>query len=64
MDQRADHNRMYFCPIHSSVRQPYAGKCPKCGMELVPEGTPFALLEYMASNPLFLATMAAAMMMR
>jgi hypothetical protein len=30
-------------------------------MELVPEGTPFALLKYMASNPLFLAMMAAAM---
>jgi hypothetical protein len=63
-------NRIYFCPMHRKVRQPYAGKCPKCGMELVPEGTRFALLRHMASNPLHLAMagimvaiMAVAMMM-
>jgi hypothetical protein len=71
MDQRADRNRIYFCPMHPKVRQPYAGKCPKCGMELAPEGTSFALFRHMASNPLLLAMagamaaiMAAAMMMR
>jgi hypothetical protein len=70
VDERPDRNRIYFCPMHSKVRQPYAGKCPKCGMELVPEGTPFALLRHMASNPLHLtmagimvAIMAVAMMM-
>jgi hypothetical protein len=47
--------------MHRKVRQPYAGKCPKCGMELVLEGTRFALLRGMASNPMFLATMAAVM---
>jgi hypothetical protein len=72
MDQRADKNRIFFCPMHRKVRQPYAGKCPKCGMDLLPEGTRFALLRHMASNPLHLAIMAgimvaimaAAMMMR
>ena len=58
MDQRADQNRIYFCPMHPRVRQPYPGKCPKCGMALVPEGTRFALLRHMASNPLHLAIMA------
>ena len=51
----------YLCPMHSDVRQPSAGKCPKCGMELLPEGTRFALLRHMASNPLHLAVMVAAM---
>jgi len=72
MDQRADRNRIFFCPMHPRVRQPYPGKCPKCGMELVPEGTRFAMLRHMANNPLYLtmmaafmvAVMAAAMMMR
>jgi hypothetical protein len=72
MDQKADQSRSYFCPMHKQVRQPFAGKCSKCGMELVPEGTRFALLRHMASNPMhlaimagvMLAIMAAAMMMR
>ena len=61
MDQRIDQNGSYFCPMHSGVRQPYPGKCPKCGMDLVPEGTRFALLRHMASNPLHLTIMAAVM---
>jgi hypothetical protein len=61
MDQRPDSNRNYFCPMHRKIRQPYAGKCPKCGMDLVPEGTRFALLRHMAGNPLHLALMAALM---
>jgi len=72
MDQRANKNRIFFCPMHSRVRQPYPGKCPKCGMELVPEGIQFALFRQMARSPLHLtvmaaimaAIMAAAMMMR
>ena len=52
----------YVCPMHSYVRQPGAGKCPKCGMELLPEGTRFALLRHMASDPLHLALMVAAML--
>jgi hypothetical protein len=52
----------YLCPMHSDVRQPGPGKCPKCGMDLLPEGTRFALLRHMASNPLHLAMMLAAML--
>jgi hypothetical protein len=52
----------YFCPMHNEVRQPAAGNCPKCGMSLFPAGTRFAWLRHMASNPLHLAIMAAAML--
>jgi hypothetical protein len=27
---------VYTCPMHPEVRQPQPGKCPKCGMTLVP----------------------------
>jgi hypothetical protein len=71
MHQRADRNRIYFCPMHSGVQQVHPGKCPKCGMDLVQAGTRFALLRHIASSPLHLlimatlmvAIMAAAMMM-
>ena len=33
----------YLCPMHSDVRQPYPGKCPRCGMDLIAEGTRFGL---------------------
>jgi hypothetical protein len=56
MDQRPN-GRVYTCPMHSDVRQPNAGKCPKCGMALLPEGTRFALLRHMIGNPLHLAVM-------
>ena len=52
----------YLCPMHSDVRQPGAGKCPRCGMDLVPEGTKFAILRHMASNPLHIAVMVALML--
>ena len=61
----------YLCPMHPDVRQPNPGKCSKCGMALLPEGTRFGLLRHMLSSPLHLlvmagvmaAVMAAAMMM-
>ena len=61
----------YFCPMHSDVRAAGPGKCPKCGMDLVPEGTRFALVRHMFGKPthlivmaaLMIALMAAAMMM-
>ena len=28
---------MYTCPMHPEVREDHPGKCPKCGMDLVPE---------------------------
>ena len=52
---------IYVCPMHGDVRQQGPGKCPKCGMALLPEGTRFALLRHMASNPLHLIVMAAIM---
>ena len=52
----------YLCPMHLDVRQPTAGKCPKCGMQLLPAGTRFALLRHMASNAVHLAVMVAAML--
>jgi hypothetical protein len=51
----------YFCPMHTEVRQPGPGKCPKCGMELLPQGTRFGMLRHMAKSPVVLAVMAAIM---
>ena len=28
---------IYVCPMHPDVRQTEPGKCPRCGMDLVPE---------------------------
>lgn len=28
---------IYTCPMHPEVQQPTPGKCPKCGMDLVPK---------------------------
>jgi hypothetical protein len=63
--------QIYLCPMHSDIRQPAPGECPRCGMALVLEGARFALLRHMISNPvhrvimtaLMLALMAAMMMM-
>ena len=71
MDLQAN-RQVYLCPMHSDVRQANPGKCPKCGMDLVREGTRFALLKHMMSSrshliimlALMAAVMAAAMMMR
>jgi len=30
----------YTCPMHPEIVQPKPGKCPKCGMDLVPRKTP------------------------
>jgi hypothetical protein len=54
--------RNYVCPMHSSVRQPNPGKCPECGMDLLPEGTRFAMLRHMTSKPLHRIVMAAVML--
>jgi len=58
---------VYLCPMHREVRQPNSGKCPKCHMYLVPEGTRFGMLRSMLGNsrgdwsPLKLFIMAAVM---
>jgi hypothetical protein len=62
MDSQSDQREVHVCPMHSAVRQSGPGKCPTCGMDLVPEGTRFALLRHMLGNPLHLAVMAAAML--
>ena len=61
MNQSPDGGQLYVCPMHSEVRQSGPGKCPNCGMELLPEGTRFGLLRHMISNPLHLVVMAAVM---
>jgi len=53
---------IYICPMHPSVRQSSPGKCPKCGMALVPESARFALLRHMTSNPMHLIVMALVML--
>ena len=68
MNQTALHS----CPMHREIHQSAPGKCPKCGMDLLPEGTRFGMLRHMAQSPLMLtimvaimvAAMAAFMMMR
>ena len=52
----------YFCPMHSDIRQLSAGKCPECGMDLMPVGTRFGMLRHMISNPLHLVIMVAVML--
>ena len=47
----------YVCPMHSEVHMAQAGKCPRCGMALVPGDAKFKLLRHMLSNPLHLAVM-------
>ena len=54
--------QLYICPMHSDVRQPAPGKCRKCGMELVAEGTHFALVRHMLSSPMHLAVMGGIML--
>jgi Heavy metal binding domain len=51
----------FFCPMHADVHALSPGKCPKCGMDLLPDGTRFGLLRHMISSPLHLAVMAAVM---
>jgi hypothetical protein len=53
---------VYTCPMHPEVRRPGPGKCPKCGMDLIPEGARFGMLRHMLSSPMHIAIMAAAML--
>ena len=43
-------------------RQPASGKCPRCGMALLPEGTRFGLVRHVLSSPLHIAVMVALML--
>jgi hypothetical protein len=72
MNQSQNAGKLYLCPMHPEVRQPNSGKCPKCGMDLLVEGTRFGMLRHMIKSPLMVtimvtvmvAIMAAIMMMR
>jgi len=61
VNQTQDAGRFYLCPMHSDVRQADPGKCPKCGMDLLPEGTRFAMLRHMSKSPMMIVVMAVAM---
>jgi hypothetical protein len=72
MNQSQNAGKLYFCPMHPDVRRPNPGKCPKCGMDLLPDGTRFGMLRHMIKSPLMViilvavmvAIMATIMMMR
>ena len=40
-----DEEVAYLCPMHSDYTSDKGGKCPRCGMALVP-GTPFDMRDY------------------
>ncbi len=62
MGQEQAGGQVYFCPMHSDVLQPTSGKCPKCGMDLLPEGTRFGMLRHVIKSPLMLVIMAVIML--
>lgn len=45
---------VYVCPMHKDVRQSAPGKCPKCNMDLMPEGTRFGMLRHMVRSPMMI----------
>ena len=61
MSNPQDGEPAYICPMHKDVRETSPGKCPKCGMALLPEGARFSMVRHMMSNPLPLMVMGAIM---
>ncbi len=59
--QNQNAEKVYLCPMHREVRQQNPGKCRKCHMYLVPEGTRFGMLRSMVKSPLKLFIMASPM---
>lgn len=53
--------QIYVCPMHSGARQKGPGKCWRCGMDLLPEGTRFGLVRHMLNSPLHITAMAVVM---
>jgi Heavy metal binding domain len=53
--------QVYYCPMHPSVRYRHPGTCPYCGQELRPDGSRFAMLRQIISNPTHMVIMAALM---
>ena len=61
--------QVYLCPMHPEVRQATFGKCPKCNMDLLPEGARFGMLRHMSGmlrrmirNPVLLIIMVVIML--
>lgn len=54
--------KLYLCPMHPEVREPAPGKCPKCRMDLLPEGTRFVMLQHMIRSPLMIVVMVVVML--
>jgi hypothetical protein len=52
---------VYVCPMHSQVREAGPGRCPTCGMNLVPADSRFKLLRHMLGSPLHFVAMAGVM---
>jgi hypothetical protein len=52
---------IYVCPMHAEVREARPGRCPACGMNLLPQGARFMLLRHMLGNPLPLVALAGVM---
>lgn len=48
--------------MHKNVRQTGPGKCPECGMALLPEGARFGLVRHMLSSPMHIVLMAVVML--
>jgi len=46
---------VYICPMHADVRHTVAGRCPTCGMNLVPEGARFKFVRHMLGSPVHIA---------
>jgi len=61
MDKTPANATAYSCTMHSDVRQNEPGKCPSCGMPLMPENARFGLLRHILGNPRHLVIMAAVM---
>jgi hypothetical protein len=57
MNPTQDHGQIFLCPMHREVRQPNPGKCPKCGMDFLPEGTRFGMLRHMTKSPMMILVM-------
>jgi len=62
MHQGADRERAYVCPMRPDIRQRAPGRCLKCGVDLLPEGTRFGTVRHIISSPLHLVVMAALML--
>jgi hypothetical protein len=61
MSTQQNGGQVYTCPMHKDVRQSGPGKCPHCGMALLPEGARFGMVRHMMSSPLHIVVMGAIM---